>query len=191
MHVYHYAPYETTALTKLAARHGTREAELDNLLRAGVFVDVYAVVRGGIRTSQPSLSIKKLEPFYADRLGALRAGVTTAGDSIVEYAEARAALQAGDHQGHSSASPGWRRITGMTVPPPTILSSGLSSWQMTTASRGAATRQPVRRNRLMTRSRRPPHLMMPPMTALTVRWVWRNGWLTMWRCCVTGGWLRG
>lgn len=99
MHVYHYAPYETTALTKLAARHGTREAELDNLLRAGVFVDVYAVVRGGIRTSQPSLSIKKLEPFYADRLGALRAGVTTAGDSIVEYAEARAALQAGDHQG--------------------------------------------------------------------------------------------
>src|SRR5699024_9305279 len=37
MHVYHYAPYETTALKRLATQYGTREEELDHLLRSGVF----------------------------------------------------------------------------------------------------------------------------------------------------------
>ena len=35
MHVYHYAAYEPTALKRLAARHATREAEVDVLLRGG------------------------------------------------------------------------------------------------------------------------------------------------------------
>ena len=64
MHVYHYAPYETVALRRLMGVYGTREAELDALLRAQVFVDLYAVVRQAVRISQPSYSIKKLEPFY-------------------------------------------------------------------------------------------------------------------------------
>ncbi|MGH3517100.1 MAG: TM0106 family RecB-like putative nuclease [Haloechinothrix sp.] len=64
MHVYHYAPYETTALKRMTARHGVREAELDQLLRAERFVDLYAVVRQGLRISKPSYSIKKMEAFY-------------------------------------------------------------------------------------------------------------------------------
>lgn len=64
MHVYHYAPYEKAALQRLTARHGVREAELDILLRAGVLVDLYAVVRQGLRISKESYSIKKLEAFY-------------------------------------------------------------------------------------------------------------------------------
>ncbi|HEV8697616.1 MAG TPA: TM0106 family RecB-like putative nuclease, partial [Candidatus Limnocylindrales bacterium] len=36
MHVYHYAPYEPTALKRLMSRYGTREAEVDRLLRDGV-----------------------------------------------------------------------------------------------------------------------------------------------------------
>ena len=88
MHVYHYAPYETTALKRLATQYGTREEELDHLLRSGVFVDLYAVVRSGLRTSGRSLSIKKLEPFYADALGMSREGVTNAADSITAYADA-------------------------------------------------------------------------------------------------------
>ena len=64
MHVYHYAPYETAALKRLTAKHGVREFELDQLLRAEVFVDLYAVVRQGLRISKPSYSIKKLEAFY-------------------------------------------------------------------------------------------------------------------------------
>ncbi len=64
MHVFHYAPYEQTALKRLANRYGTRVDELDDLLRAGVFVDLYRVVRQAIRASVESYSIKKLEPLY-------------------------------------------------------------------------------------------------------------------------------
>ena len=45
-------------------RHGTREAELDQLLRGERLVDLYAVVRQGLRISKASYSIKKLEDFY-------------------------------------------------------------------------------------------------------------------------------
>ncbi|HEY9085700.1 MAG TPA: TM0106 family RecB-like putative nuclease, partial [Candidatus Tyrphobacter sp.] len=64
MHVYHYASYETTALKRLSGYYAAREEALDALLRAQIFVDLFAVVRQGLRISQPSYSIKKLEPFY-------------------------------------------------------------------------------------------------------------------------------
>ena len=51
MHVYHYAPYEPTALKRLMGRHATREDEVDRLLRGDVFVDLYRVVRQGVRVS--------------------------------------------------------------------------------------------------------------------------------------------
>ena len=40
MHVYHYAAYEITALKRLMGRYGTREDEIDDLLRRDVFVDL-------------------------------------------------------------------------------------------------------------------------------------------------------
>lgn len=64
MHVYHYAAYEKTALKRLAARYGTREEEVDRLLRGKVLVDLYRVVRQGLRASVESYSIKRLEPLY-------------------------------------------------------------------------------------------------------------------------------
>ena len=64
MHVYHYAPYEVTALKKLTGGYGVREAELDELLRAERFVDLYPVVRQSMRISKESYSIKKVEEFY-------------------------------------------------------------------------------------------------------------------------------
>jgi AAA domain/RNase_H superfamily len=86
MHVYHYAAYERTALTRLTGRHGTREAELDQLLRGERLVDLYSVVRQGIRISKPSYSIKKLEDFY---WGHTRSGgeaeVSDAMTSVIEY----------------------------------------------------------------------------------------------------------
>jgi uncharacterized protein len=101
MHVYHYAPYEKTALLRLAARHGVGEAEVDELLRAGVLVDLYATVRGSLRTGQRSSSLKKLEPLY---LPTPRTGdVTTAGDSIDQYARACALRDAGDDAGWRAA----------------------------------------------------------------------------------------
>ena len=81
-YIYHYAPYETTALKKLMGLHGTREHEVDTLLRARKFVDLYRVVRESIRISEPSYSIKYLEHFYSE---ARKGDVQNAGASIVFY----------------------------------------------------------------------------------------------------------
>jgi uncharacterized protein len=64
MHIYHYAPYEPTAIKRLVGRHGMCVDEVDELLRAGIFVDLYRAVRQGVRASVESYSIKRLEPFY-------------------------------------------------------------------------------------------------------------------------------
>ena len=64
LHVYHYAPYEPTALKRLMGRYGTRETEVDHLLRKGVMVDLLKAVRQSLRASVESYSIKKMEPFY-------------------------------------------------------------------------------------------------------------------------------
>ncbi len=77
LHVYHYNHYEPTAVDHLTELHGTRqeavgalmgrfatrEEEVDDLFRRGVFVDLYRVVRQGIRAGVESYSIKRLEPL--------------------------------------------------------------------------------------------------------------------------------
>ncbi|MCR6030349.1 TM0106 family RecB-like putative nuclease [Nocardioides sp. zg-579] len=94
LHVYHYAPYEVTALKRLTAKHKTHEAVLDDLLRGGIFVDLYAVVRAALLISQPSYSIKKLEPLYMEEA---RSGDVMAGDvSIAEYHSYRLHLERGE-----------------------------------------------------------------------------------------------
>jgi uncharacterized protein len=64
LHIYHYAPYEPAALKRLMGRYATREEEIDRMLRAQLFVDLYQIVRHGLRASVESYSIKRLEPFY-------------------------------------------------------------------------------------------------------------------------------
>jgi len=64
LHIYHFAPYEPAALKRLMGRYATREDELDQLLRGKRFVDLFAVVRQGLRASVESYSIKRLEPLY-------------------------------------------------------------------------------------------------------------------------------
>ena len=81
-HIYHYAPYEATAIKRLMSVHATREAEVDNLLRMNKLVDLYQVVREGVRVSEPGYSIKNIEHFY---LPQREGGVTNAGASIVYY----------------------------------------------------------------------------------------------------------
>ena len=96
MHVYHYAAYERTHLLSLAARHGVGEDAVDGLLRDGVLVDLYPVVRRAVRIGGRSYSLKKLEPLYmGDELRA-DDGVTTAGDSIIQYGLAQDARVRGD-----------------------------------------------------------------------------------------------
>ncbi|MDP9325118.1 MAG: TM0106 family RecB-like putative nuclease, partial [Candidatus Dormibacteraeota bacterium] len=83
LHVYHYANYERNRLSTLAGRYASREAEVDRLLRGEVLVDLYRVVRQGIRVSQGSYSLKKLEPLYM--ASARDAAIKEAGSSIVAY----------------------------------------------------------------------------------------------------------
>ncbi len=82
IHIYHYAPYEPTALGRLMGRHGTREMEVDRLFRGGVLVDLYRAVRQGIRASVESYSIKKLEPLYGFER---EIGLRDAGTSIAAF----------------------------------------------------------------------------------------------------------
>ncbi len=85
MHIYHYAPYEKTALLRLAGRYGVGEDQVDELLRSGTLVDLYPLVRKSIRVGAESFSLKALEPLYMGTQ--LRVGdVTTATGSITSYA---------------------------------------------------------------------------------------------------------
>ena len=82
LHIYHYAPYEPTALKRLMGRYGTREDQVDQLLRSGTLVDLLRIVRQSLRASVESYSIKKLEAFYGfERQIDLR----DAGSSIVAF----------------------------------------------------------------------------------------------------------
>jgi len=67
LHIYHYAPYEPSAIKRLAGRHATCVEEVDRLLRAGIFVDLYRVVRQALRASIESYSIKQVEALYGFR----------------------------------------------------------------------------------------------------------------------------
>jgi uncharacterized protein len=82
LHVYHYAPYEATAIKRLMGLHATREDEVDRLLRGKVLVDLYTVVRQGLRVGQPTYSIKSIEAFYRDKRDTK---VSEGGDSIVAF----------------------------------------------------------------------------------------------------------
>jgi uncharacterized protein len=85
MHIYHYAAYEKTALLRLAGRYGVGEDEVDELLRSGVLVDLFPLVRKSIRVGTENYSLKSLEPLYMG--SELRTGdVTTASESITMYA---------------------------------------------------------------------------------------------------------
>ena len=86
-HVYHYNHYETTALKRLSCRYAACEDQLDALLRAQTFVDLYPIVRESIRTSEPGYSIKHLETFYMDKRDD---AVATAVDSMLTYSQWRA-----------------------------------------------------------------------------------------------------
>ncbi len=93
MHVYHYGAYEPSHLKQLAGRHGAREEELDQLLRGHVFVDLFRVVRQGLRVGTERYSIKNLEPLYGYRR---EIELRDANSSIVEFEKL---LEIGDPDG--------------------------------------------------------------------------------------------
>lgn len=95
LHVYHYGAYEVTALKRIAGREASREAELDALLRGLVFVDLYAVVRGGLRIGEASYSLKNVERLYRPSRSE-EAGVATGLESLEVYEEWRESDESSD-----------------------------------------------------------------------------------------------
>lgn len=81
-HIYHYGALEVATFKRLMGRYGTRELELDDLLRREAFVDLSAVVRQGMRISHSSYGLKKVEKFYFHREGE---GVADAGGAVLAY----------------------------------------------------------------------------------------------------------
>jgi hypothetical protein len=73
LHVYHYNRYEPISVAHLtelhetrqaaAGRFATREDEVNDLFRLGVFVDLYRVVQQGIHAGVEGYSMKRLEPL--------------------------------------------------------------------------------------------------------------------------------
>ena len=97
MHIYHYAAYEPSRMGLLSQRHGILEREVDQLLRSGIFVDLYSVVRKSFRFSSDSMSIKDVEQIYQGKR-IKDEGVTTAIDSVIEFEKAATYKQLGDHE---------------------------------------------------------------------------------------------
>lgn len=95
MHIYHYAAYEPSAMLRLALRHGIYEFEVDGLIRDGVFVDLYSIIRKVFRFSTESMSIKYIEAVYQDKRGKDKA-VATAVDSVIQFESALQELELGN-----------------------------------------------------------------------------------------------
>jgi len=73
MHIYHYTPYEPGALKRLMGKYASKEIEIDKMLRAGLFVDLYRVTKQTLLAGVEKYSLKDLEIFHAfERKLALR-----------------------------------------------------------------------------------------------------------------------
>jgi uncharacterized protein len=82
MHIYHYASYEKSALCRLASYYGTREFEVDDLLRRDLLVDLFTIVRQGVLVGTHSYSLKYIEKLFR---GVRESDVISAAGSVVEY----------------------------------------------------------------------------------------------------------
>lgn len=63
LHIYHFAPYEPSAIKRLASTHAVFEQEVDELLRAEKFVDLHAIFKEALLASVERYSLKDLEKF--------------------------------------------------------------------------------------------------------------------------------
>src|SRR5438477_855452 len=58
------------------------EAEVDDLLRSGIFVDLFSLLRQSLLIGATDYSLKSIEKLYCEQRGAR---ITTAADSMAEY----------------------------------------------------------------------------------------------------------
>jgi predicted RecB family nuclease len=65
LHVYHFAPYEPSAIKRLMGRYASREDAVDRMLRASLFVDLHSIAKQAVRAGVEQYSLKSLEELYA------------------------------------------------------------------------------------------------------------------------------
>ena len=85
-HIYHYAPYEKRAVRELATVYSSEFSKgdivNDNLLRKEKYVDLFAIAKQSIRTSERDMSLKSIEKFYDFKR---KADIVKADDSVSKY----------------------------------------------------------------------------------------------------------
>ena len=69
LHVYHFGAYEPSALKRLTGRYATRQEEIDQILRAGLLVDLYGVVRQSLQAGIERYSIGQHAKILEDKTG--------------------------------------------------------------------------------------------------------------------------
>ena len=152
MHIYHYAAYEKSTLLRLAGRYGVGENDVDDLLRNGILVDLYPLVRKSIRVGTENYSIKSLEPLYMGN--ELRSGEVTTADRLDHAVRAllRAARRGTGRRsgGRAQGDRGLQRLRLPVDAPPARLDDGARHRIRRSAARPAAG---ARRRRDRTRRR--------------------------------------
>jgi predicted RecB family nuclease len=100
LHVYHFGHREADALKKLSCRHGSREDDVDDLLRQHVLVDLHAVVRQSLQASVEGYTLKQLEGLYGFERGTERRAAAQAMQLFGFWLETRdTELDVADQQG--------------------------------------------------------------------------------------------
>jgi uncharacterized protein len=83
-HIYHFTAFEPSALKRPMGRYATRESEIDQMLRAGLFVDLHTVLKRSVRASVEEYSLKALEVIHGFK-------------RVVPLENARKAMRAMEH----------------------------------------------------------------------------------------------
>ena len=82
MHVYHYNHTERSALERLTIEHGVAEVSLEEMIATGLFVDLYAVVKGAVRIGTESYGLKHVEQLAGYERGH---DIDQGAAAVVEY----------------------------------------------------------------------------------------------------------
>mgnify|MGYP002629134214 CR=1 FL=1 len=82
MHVYHYNHTERSALERLTIEHGVAEVALENMIATGLYVDLYAVVKGAVRIGTESYGLKHVEQLTEYERGH---DIDQGAGAVVEY----------------------------------------------------------------------------------------------------------
>jgi uncharacterized protein len=83
LHVYHFSGSEQSTLKRLMAEYVSREAQVDDLLRRKVFVDLHTILRRALRAGVSSYSLKDVEALF----GFIRSGPVQSGTQAILHYE--------------------------------------------------------------------------------------------------------